>query len=225
MKRLKVLLIAGVLITSMAGCASKGGNIDIVADSEQESGADQEAGAENAENNSDEAGSVEAYEALIAGDGTVSFKYCIDNMDKESEVFSYEDEILSHLSADKEYTLPELKSALNEIFANEENGFMPGEINSMEYAYLDCGADGVKELALRMRGPFVEENSSMTYVIKEIDSKLQVVYAFAGWWRNNTEINEFGYITGGGSNGASNHGWDAGYVNADGKYSYGFYEE
>ena len=60
----------------------------------------------------------------------------------------------------KEYTLDEIKDSLNKNYDNS--------VGTVEYAYIDCGADGVKEMALRIQGTFVEPDSSMTYVIKEM---------------------------------------------------------
>ena len=224
MKRIKVILIAGALAVTSVGCAFGGEGASVASESEQ-TGAEAGGVAETSKSDAENAGSSEALDALIAGTGTVSFKYYMDNVYKEGEYQSDEDETVSHLSADKEYTLSDLKSAFNEMFGNEEYCYASGEVTSMEYAYLDCGADGEKELALRVQGPFVEPDSYMTYVIKEIDSKLQVVYAYAEWSRSATNMNEYGYITGGGSNGASNQGETAAYINADGKYAYGYYEE
>ena len=232
MKRAGLLVMAGMLVMSFTGC-SVGSDIDdgssvmqpIEQNTEQSADNEQNTdGEQTVENNSD-AAAGDALEAFIAGENTLSFKYYKDNVFVDSQYLSYEDETISHIPTDKEYTLSELKDTLNEIFHDSNNFYAPGDVEGMKYAYLDCGADGVKELALSITGPFVEPESDMTYIIKEIDSKLEVVYAFASWSRSESNVNEYGLVTGGGSGGATIHGYSTGYVDADGKYQYGFYEE
>ena len=220
MKKVNLLIMAGVLSVAMMGCTSveeaKG-----MFESSETAQDDQEV-AESADNSADQNGEKdsegsELFEAFLAGSGTLSFDYYKNNVFVEQEFLSYEDETVKNCFSGKEYTLRDMKDSLNKYY---EDG-----VEKFEYAYIDCGADGEKEMALRIQGPFVEPGSSMTYVIKEMNSQLQVVYAYDGWSRSSTDINEYGFITGGGSNGATNHGYYTAYVNADGKYSYGYYEE
>ncbi|WP_022761634.1 lysozyme inhibitor LprI family protein [Butyrivibrio sp. AD3002] len=165
------------------------------------------------------------YDAFLVGDSTLSFDYYMNNVFQDSEYRSYVDDIISYVPTDREYTLSELRNTLQGILNNDAYYFAGGDIETMEYAFIDCGADDVREMALKMVGPFVEPGSELTLVIKELEGKLQVIYAFASWSRSQTDIYEYGIISGGGSNGASNHGWDEAYINADGKYQFGYYEE
>ncbi|MBR6402286.1 MAG: hypothetical protein IKS48_02750 [Eubacterium sp.] len=158
----------------------------------------------------------DAYEEFLAGNNTISFDYYIANVYDEND-FSLKQPI-EKLNTEKQYTLSELR---DDLYA----GLSQGNLESMEYAYIDCGADGVKEMALRIHGSFIEENSSVTYVVKEMDSSLQVVYAYPEWSRSSTNLNEYGFISGGGSNGATNHCYEVAYINAEGKYNYGYYQE
>ena len=172
-----------------------------------------------------DAGSLESF---ISGAGKLSFDYYGKNVFKSNqEYLSNEDEILQDIiNSGKDYTLAEFRDKLNEIFNSEDNYLYEGEVQSISYAYIDCGNDGVKELALEMVGPFADPTeSTMTFIIKELDGKPELVYAFSQWSRSETSINKYGFISGGGSNSASNHGYDEAYINADGKYMYGFYEE
>lgn len=239
MKRANLLIMAGVLVMSITGCTSIGEESDgssIMEPIEQNTDGsgqitddqitdgNQAANNETAGDNGAAAG--DSLEGLIAGQNTLSFKYYKNNVfNNEVPALSYEDEVIAHIDTDKEYTLSEFKDALNTLFHDSEKWYIEGDVESMEYAYIDCGADGVKEMALRLTGPFVEPSSSMTYIIKEIDSKLEVVYAYAEWARSETSVNEYGFITGGGSGGASLHVYDAACIDANGKYQFGFYEE
>lgn len=173
------------------------------------------------------------YEAFLAGEGTISIQYYMDNIYTEEDSTSYtpymsnEDRVFKGIPSDKEYTLKEFRDALNDAVHSEDYSFRtPADMDFMEYAFLDCGADGNKELALRVTGPFFEPESNMTFVIKEMDGKLQVVYAFAEWARSHKWLYEYGRVCGYGSSGATVHGWGVDYINADGQYIFGYdYEE
>ncbi|WP_049945385.1 lysozyme inhibitor LprI family protein [Butyrivibrio sp. AC2005] len=165
------------------------------------------------------------FEELISGQGSLSFSYYRKNVFKESDFLSYIDGILVKVPADREFTLAELKDEFNEIFNSEDGYYAEGEVSSVRYSYLDCGNDGIPEMSIQMTGPFIEPESDLTLIVKEIEGQLQVVYAYVTWSRSWTEINEYGFISGDGSNGASNHCWDTACVNADGQYLFGYYEE
>lgn len=241
---IKRTIVILCVCTLLAGCS----NIGLKEASEEAATMEEQAGAESVEastgsaeeimtesaetvstetedSEQSEAGSLEAF---ISGEGKLSFDYYGKNVFKRNEEYlSNEDEILKDIiDSGKDYTLTEFRDKLNEIFNSEDNYLYEGEVNSISYAYIDCGNDGVKELALKMVGPFAEPaESTMTFIIKEIDGKPELVYAFTQWSRSETTINKYGFITGSGSNSASNHGYDEAYINADGKYMYGFYEE
>ncbi len=93
----------------------------------------------------------------------------------------------------------------------------------VEYAYLDCGNDGETELAVRFVGMGIYspgDDSSLVYIIKEIDERLELCYCYETWARSDTSINRYGYVTSGGSGGASNSGYGAGYIDAMGRWNY-----
>lgn len=212
-----VALLGCVLFT---GCAKDENDENIFESTEPEStetateAAPQEEITENVTDTAKAETTLEdPYDALLAGEGTLSFQYYMDNVFVDAEYLSYEDEVLVNVPTDKDYTLKELWDVLPDV-------------ESMGYAFMDCGADGNKELAIRACGNFVEPGSYMTFVVKDIDDRLQVIYAFAEWSRSGTDLNEFGVLSGYGSGGASVHGWDKSFINADGKYLFGYsYEE
>lgn len=176
-------------------------------------------------NSKSDAETSETISKLLSGEGKLSFTYYKDNILKNDQNQYYAEEFMSLVPTDKEYTISELIKEFNDIFKDENNYFADGEVTSVESAPIDLGADGVEELALRFTGPFVEPESEATLIIKELDGKAQVVYAFVIWSRSFTEINKYGLVSGDGSNGASNHGWDMALVDAEGKYNFGYYEE
>ncbi len=162
---------------------------------------------------------------LLKGTGTLSFDYYKKNLFVFEEYLSYQDEFINHIDTEKTYTLTELQDTFQKIIDTEDYYYQKGDVEPFEYAFLDLGMDGELELALRSVGPFVEEASMLTFIVKVIDNQPQVVYVFPSWSRSYTLINKYGYISGGGSNGASNHAWDAAYLDGDAKYHFGYYEE
>lgn len=159
------------------------------------------------------------YDAFLNGDATLSTDYYLNNASETGS--GYENDFFSIIAGD-ELTLPEMVDTLNEGFMDEEGFFAHEEISSISYSYLDCGKDGEKELALKFVCPVVEPDSNIVLVIKEMDSKLQVVYAVCSWSRSETTINEYGYIYSGGSGSATDHISDAALIDADGNYQFGY---
>ena len=78
-------------------------------------------------------------------------------------------------SSDEGYLLSELL----ELFKDQYWGMQ--ETPKVEYAYIDCGDDGVSELAVRFVGMGIYEpgdDSTLVYIIKEIDEKLELCYCY-----------------------------------------------
>ncbi len=163
---------------------------------------------------------TDVYEAFLSGNGELSFSYYMKNVYQDVTYKSYEDEFLG-LCEEIGYTLPDLVKAFNNILASEDYYSAGGEITYVGYAYVDFGNDDSNEMVLRLVGPFVEPESELYLVAKEVNQELQVVYATTAWSRNYTYINEYGVIQSSGSNGATNHSWEVGTINAAGLYQFG----
>ncbi len=150
------------------------------------------------------------YESFLKGEGKLYFN---QYMPSGYEAIQFE--------KTKGYTLSELLAVLKGKYTDVDIDM------EIDYAYLDCGNDGVEELAIRFNGISVEgpEISTQVYVIKDIEEKLECCYYYETWSRSHTDINCYGYVTSSGSNGASNHGYDAGYIDADGKWNFIHYTE
>lgn len=232
MKKTKVLLTVLGLCTFMAGCGAAADREPEVKEQEApaviEKAENEEAGAAEtpvipAASESNPVGDV--YEGFLQGTGALNLDYYSQNRLSDAGGASYVDDIIRDIPADRSYTLSEFEETLSGILHEEENYYPEGDITEVEYAYLDCGADGIQELALRLKGPFVDQQSELTLIIKEMDGRLQLIHAFVTWSRSFTEINEYGFLTGDGSNGATNHSSDAAYLDADGRYQFGYYLE
>ncbi len=92
-------------------------------------------------------------------------------------------------------------------------------VSGIKYAYLDCGDDGVEELALKFEGLDIysaDDDSYSIVVISCKDGALELVYACDSWARSYTDINYYGCIFSEGSGGAGDHLAEMGYINADG---------
>ena len=151
------------------------------------------------------------YEGFLAGLEPLYFnKYM--HMDWQEGIFE----------TGRGYTLDEILNALSEAYWALE------EQPEIHYLYMDCGNDGVQELAVEFYGMSIYspgDDSTLVYVIKEREGQLELCYCYETWARSHSELNYYGYYTSGGSNGASNHGWDAGYINAEGDWNFIYYTE
>lgn len=197
-KRIAMILMAAVLCVGLTACQKEQGPKEEIAVIDFE------------ELVPKEQNTNEGYESFLDGEGQLYFNRYMPN--------SYD---VAPFEIEKGYTLTELFTLVkaNSIDTNAEM-----EIN---YAYLDCGNDGVNELAVRFNGvgPEGPEISTQVYVIKEIEGKLECCYHYETWSRSYTDINYYGYVTSFGSNGASNHGYDAGVIDADGNWKFVHYTE
>lgn len=168
----------------------------------------------NAEPAAEKADSEDLYESFLANKA----KAHISTDNDFGYYFNFED------SKDKELTLEEIVNAIiaGYIDDNENAKIWLGGIS---YAYIDCGKDGNKELALIINTPMDIENWEQYLIIKDIDGRLETVYSNVAWSRSELFINEYGYIYGDGSGGAAYHGFDKSFVDADGKWHFIYSDE
>lgn len=120
----------------------------------------------------------------------------------------------------KGYTLSEIVDVLTEHYFEYSDD---KEMESVSYAYIDCGMDGVKELAICFTGMDIygqNDDSTLVYIIKNIDDRLQLCYCYETWARCGASINEYGYYVSAGSGGASNHSADSGLIDKNGEWQY-----
>ncbi|MBQ2608901.1 MAG: hypothetical protein II586_00910, partial [Butyrivibrio sp.] len=167
------------------------------------------------------------YETFLNGESTVSFDYYMENIFNDCECLLDADKNISLIDTDKEYTLSGLVDSFKDAFFKDSNKDSREDIHiNAKYSYLDCGADGEKELAVELDGPFsiAELHAKLTFVIKELDGKLQVIYAFPKREGNDNEINEYGLIWGKEHVDSEVYKTDVRYINSDGKYIFGYHD-
>ncbi len=119
------------------------------------------------------------------------------------------------VDTEQDYTLEEMVNAIIDSYIKSGEDVKIW-LDTINYAYIDCGNDGDKELALMIYTPMYSEGWEQYLIIKEIDGSLQTVYSDVAWSRNAIYLNEYGYIFGDGSEGAAYHGYDKSYIDADG---------
>ncbi|NLP14050.1 MAG: hypothetical protein GX383_06170 [Clostridium sp.] len=154
--------------------------------------------------------SIEAYEKFMKNEMKVSFDRFVKN--------EYTGETL--FEAGSEYSLSELLHLVTDHYLEYSTN---KKIGYIDYSYIDCGKDGVNELALRFNGIdiyYEDDDSTLVYIIKYIDGKLSVCYYYETWVRSDSAINKYGYYKSSGSGGASNHGEEYGLIDKDGNWHF-----
>lgn len=92
---------------------------------------------------------------------------------------------------------------------------------SISYAYIDCGKDGIPELALLY--DTVGNNSitdSFIVIIKLVDDKLQCIFSNRYAYRAFATLGEYGIFGYGGSNGAISNTFMRSYINENGETTF-----
>ena len=112
-------------------------------------------------------------------------------------------------------TLPEYRAKIEQRIRDEWQ-FGERIRTETEYAWLDCGNDGNKELAVRMRFPTPIENWEVYLILKEEGDTLKECLAVDAYARKRVTLNSCGYLDSDGSNGASSHIEERFQVDAEG---------
>lgn len=140
------------------------------------------------------------YEAFMNGDVKVKYQ----NLPSKGG-----DALSDYLEDGKEYDI-------NEIIKCIENDHNTVD-GDPKYCYIDCGEDGIKELLVKLD---LGTSSSLSFILKEFDGKLKICYSGEAWERSELSISDTGMISSAGSAGATAHGGDFAFVNADGDYKF-----
>lgn len=138
--------------------------------------------------------------------------------------YDYIDDI-KYFEEEKGYTLSEIVRILVEKYYEFSD---TTEMDSISYAYIDCGMDGVEELAISFNGMDIycqNDDSTLVYIIKDIDNHLELCYYYETWARSSAFINEYGYFVSSGSSGATRHGAEYGLIDKNGDWKFILGEE
>ncbi len=153
--------------------------------------------------------SLEAYENFMRNESKLSFHRFSPKDYMDEDLFE----------KGNEYTLSELLHIITDSYFEYSTN---KKVNHIEYSYIDCGMDEVNELILRFHGMDIygeDDNSTLVYIIKYIDGKLELCHSYETWARSESTINEYGYYSSYGSGGASLHIEEYGLVDEDGNWN------
>ncbi len=122
------------------------------------------------------------------------------------------------LEEGREYNIREMKQSMEKFL---DGDYMPDKVCELGYAFIDCGLDGVPELALRFE--FISDDteypsySTEYFVLKAYGDELRVIDNEETYYRTESTLNSAGYITYGGSGGAATYYCSYHYINPEGK--------
>lgn len=158
--------------------------------------------------------SMEMYQAFLDGTEPLFF----DQRSVDGKLV--DDKYTDLFEAGTPYVMDEILDALVGLKSEYDEDF---SIGGVKYAYIDCGLDGEKELAL-----MIEEVSGYTnfvefievFIIKAIDDKLQLCYEEEAGYRSYITVKNNGCITASGASGAYIYYNDHKMVDKDGHYEY-----
>ncbi|WP_143104518.1 hypothetical protein [Butyrivibrio sp. INlla21] len=137
--------------------------------------------------------SGDLYDEFLAGKGTISFSDY--SKDTNEATYSWNDGGLTNLLSKQDVTLEQLVKEVNDAFAPSDADHERNiKVESVSYSFIDCGMDGDRELVLSIdctTPPFYDSKM----VIKNIDSRLQVVFAcYCQGERWDVDLNEHGGV-------------------------------
>ena len=134
------------------------------------------------------------------------------------------------------YSLDEMVAARSDYFINDYFGGGLEEEEKAEYtcdstvyyAYIDCGADGVKDLGIRIDfeiglGDDYYQYPTDSFILMVVDGELKCITVTESYYRSFGDFNEYGYITEGGSGGAALYVDSARFVDAKGNIVFNYY--
>lgn len=140
---------------------------------------------------------------------------------KGNSKMKVENEKILWIDAAKEYSYEEMNQAYIEGMADF---FDMATLSDAGYAFIDCGADGIPELGLRQVYTASTDQVTAYYIFKYMDGQVALVSSHYGYYRSYAAMNRYGYITYGGSGGASIYYQEFYCVDKDGKESFLYYE-
>lgn len=113
-----------------------------------------------------------------------------------------------------------LEDIYNSFGGQLENEMLPSVLSEKKKAYIDCGMDGYPELAVQMSFTRADgyDSPDVEYIVLRLNGEeLDIVTNFSEYYRSSAYINEYGFITVGGSGGATTYTSSNSFITADGK--------
>lgn len=168
--------------------------------------------------------SIKAYQRFLNNSEKVySDKYL---QDKKSQQGYFESSPFTNIFlADNGMTFADfLEKFCKEMSKEWESPMRPDDIS---YSYIDCGNDGIPELALKFAG---EDSKYLIgtdlFIIKLMeDSRLQFIFYDEFGYRSYGDLNEYGYYSNGGANSASSYMSGYSYIDAESNVRFLYMQE
>ncbi len=125
---------------------------------------------------------------------------------------------------DQSFTIKELGEYICSLTTDTESD-SSSVVSDMQYAYIDCGDDGIPEMALDYTittkyGEYTDMPNTIHFVIANTADGLKAIYYGETYYRTYTDISRYGYISSGGSYSAMGYYFDNSYINKDGELIY-----
>ena len=116
-----------------------------------------------------------------------------------------EGDTVQGLTKGSSYTLMEMKRSIEEYYLDTFGDSNRKTVVEIDYAIIDCGNDGIPELAILVSGNNAERMDGVDdyYIIKKRGDKLYVVDQYESYYRAWGELNKYGVFFMSGSGGAS----------------------
>ena len=137
---------------------------------------------------------------------------------------------------DTYYSLDEMVAARGDYLINDYFGYGLEEDEkdkytcdtTVYYAYIDCGADKVKDLGIRIDyviglGDDYYQYLSDSFILMLVDEELKCITMTEDYYRSRGDFNEYGYISEGGSGGAALYVDSHRFVDAKGNIVFDYY--
>ena len=217
-KRLLTILLSGALIISLSACGKKNSSEhieeqDVKTVSEdaydEASAAKEPEEVEEVEEISEDKIAKAMLESFIDGNEKVY-------VDKYDFIKRSEDGDYTYFG---DYNCMTIEEFFKQVVEIEKLGSASFPFEKAEYAYIDCGMDGIPELALK--ATFADEWDQLEryYVIKEVDNKLELTYMDESYYRSYVNIkNLAGVVEGTASYGAASSGYQIGFLDENARY-------
>ncbi|SFU60017.1 hypothetical protein [Butyrivibrio sp. M55] len=196
--RLFTILLCLVTITACAKNDNKQNDVSVTTTSENNDEVTTESVVETTEDNEEDSAASASTEVLYTGQELdpiyASFlrgetKVHIDSENDFTDPLNDEFKIIGKK---KDFTIDELVNTI--IDKRLELRCSDSKFDSIQYASIDCGSDGEKELVLKIRITNPVTDNEEVLIIKNFNGSLKAIYSDVAWCRRLFLINEFGYI-------------------------------
>lgn len=211
--------LSSILIIALAVCISACGAKKDIQSIEEETVTETEtnevvAQADEEINEADEA--TKKFEAFLAGEEKVY-------VDKYDYIKRSEDGDYTYFG---DYQCMTKDEFFKQVVETEKLGSFSFPFDSAQYAYIDCGLDGIPELVMKATFEGEWDQVDRYYVIKLVDDKLELTYMDESYSRSFLNItNLAGVIEEAMSAGAANNAYQLGFLDADARYVLDYYAD